>query len=109
MARFRFEGREYAGTIKGQVQPPNGHYVVIAAEHGPRWVPGTEIHVLPIEMIDLDPKAPDTPKQTIEDLQKAMDEGRENLPKVEDLLADAPKTFTADAPAEGVSVPVRPT
>jgi hypothetical protein len=62
---------------------------VEALEHGPRFVPGTLIRVTANEVVDLGIAPPVDPAASQAALDKAMAQGRENLPTVQELLAKA--------------------
>lgn len=91
MARVRWHGTEfYADPVR---QLPNGNWLMIAKQHGPRFTIGTEIEVMQAEVVEM--AAAETPPsyaESIAALELAMAEERKALPSPQELIANAPKT-----------------
>lgn len=91
MALIRWQGFEFhAEPIK---QLPNGNYVMRAMQHGPRFVPGTEVEVTQHEIIEMaSAETPPTHAEGLAALEAAMAEERKTVPTPAELIAKAPKT-----------------
>jgi hypothetical protein len=98
MARVRWQGHEFNAEPVRQIDDTS--WLMVAKGHGPRFAPGTEIHVKTSEIIEM--AAAEMPGEGLADLDRAMAKERETLPPVSELLAQA-KVLRHDAPDKGVT------
>lgn len=95
MARIRWHGAEYTAVPVSQIDDKT--WLMSMTQHGPRFTPGTEVHVKVSEIIEM--AAAETPGDfetflAASDLEADMAEERKTLPTVHELLGKARKDGT---------------
>lgn len=89
MARIRWHGTTY--SVEPIEKLPNGDWLMMANEHGPRFTIGTKIQVKAADIVDMNEHNPvKSAAESAAALEKAMAAERKELPSVQEMLAKAP-------------------
>jgi hypothetical protein len=87
MARIRWQGSTFNATPKEQL--PNGDWLMVATDHGARFVPGDTIRVQQQEIIDMG-SAPEPTPATI-DASRAALETMTSMPSARSKRPSTPR------------------
>lgn len=89
MHRVRWHGQTFSAELVDDTRA-DGMLLMRSLEHGARFTAGTEILVHPDEVVEVRPSPLGLPPPaTAATIQAQMDQERERLPSVQELLAQA--------------------